>query len=321
VWVTDRNEDRNGVQQGVLYRMPLDGTAPTALGVTGSPVDQFSFLESDDDHLNVLVLSGGRGETMWWSERAKGDASLLRVPMRSFGSGSRAADRSRYRTLPSDSTGVFHNRFVGDYLLYGTGNGWGRPRTATSTVYVVPWKGGRISSLGIPHRVDRIEPMGRDAVIIGSDSARLHFDGVSLGASPHLAQRFVLNNAAQGELRSHGFFYKPEGAESGVLGLPVRDAGRPGYSHLADGSASILFLRNIDKSFQELGELEAGAPAGDDGCKASCVDWYGNARPLFAAGRVFALLGYELVEGRVGPRAITEVRRVNFAPRSEAAGN
>jgi len=29
---------------------------------------------------------------------------------------------------------------------------------------------------------------------------------------------------------------------------------------------------------------------------------------------VFALMGYELVEGRVGEKRITEVRRVSFAP-------
>ena len=58
-----------------------------------------------------------------------------------------------------------------------------------------------------------------------------------------------------------------------------------------------------------------GNGASDDGCKASCVDWYGNARPLFLRGRVFALLGYEIVEGRIAGAAISEVRRTSFAPR------
>jgi hypothetical protein len=54
-------------------------------------------------------------------------------------------------------------------------------------------------------------------------------------------------------------------------------------------------------AFAELGDL-ASAPAGrqqDDACKASCVDWYGNARPIFLGQRVLALMGYELVEGRL----------------------
>ena len=53
----------------------------------------------------------------------------------------------------------------------------------------------------------------------------------------------------------------------------------------------------------------------DDACKASCVDWYGNARPIFIGERVFALLGYELVEGQLADGRVRERRRVDFAPR------
>ena len=47
--------------RATLFRMPLDGSGPSALRVSGSPVDQFSFLESDDDQLNVLVRSDAAG--------------------------------------------------------------------------------------------------------------------------------------------------------------------------------------------------------------------------------------------------------------------
>lgn len=43
-------------------------------------------------------------------------------------------------------------------------------------------------------------------------------------------------------------------------------------------------------------------------------DWYGNARPLFLRGRVFALLGYEIVEGTLDDGRMKELRRVNYAP-------
>ena len=42
------------------------------------------------------------------------------------------------------------------------------------------------------------------------------------------------------------------------------------------------------------------------------MDWYGNSRPIFYRGRVFALLGYELVEGRIEQGAIREARRTHF---------
>ncbi len=71
VWTTDwRYGGERAKASSMLYRMPLDGSAPSALGVTGTPVDQFSFLESSDKHLNVLVRSDGYGEQMWGSEFA-----------------------------------------------------------------------------------------------------------------------------------------------------------------------------------------------------------------------------------------------------------
>src|SRR6185436_14509029 len=150
----------------------------------------------------------------------------------------------------------------GDYLLYGTGSGWGAPQNKNqASLYAVRWTDGDTSELTVNHGVDRIE---------------------ALGSSPEVADEYVRKDASQGELRSQGFFYKPDGADSGVLGLPISVAGRPGYRHLFEGSAAILFLRNQSMHFEELGELNAQSEkAVDDGCRASCVDWYGNSRPIY----------------------------------------
>ena len=63
--------------------------------------------------------------------------------------------------------------------------------------------------------------------------------------------------------------------------------------------------------FAPLGTLEAHTSTTEDQCIASCADWYGNARPIFYRGRVFALLGYELVEGRLGD-GLQEIGRTNL---------
>jgi hypothetical protein len=180
----------------------------------------------------------------------------------------------------------------------------------------VRWAGGQTTELQLAHGVDRIEQMGSDAVVVGTDGQDLHFTGVRLGASPEVAHRYTRKEASQGELRSHGFFYKPDGPDSGLLGLPISRPGRPGYEHLFEESAAILFLRNESMRLDELGELAARPErATNDACRASCVDWYGNARPLFVRGRVFALLGYEIVEGRLEDGRVRETRRVSYAPR------
>jgi hypothetical protein len=322
VWVSDWMGD--GRTSSMVYRMPLDGSAVTALGVEGSPTDQFSFLESDDRHLNVLVRSEGMGESMWASEWADGDVRLLRVPLARFGNGRRPAPRTAYRVLPRPGEDydedTFHNRFVGRHVLYGAGTGWGDPSARGSMLYAARWRDGGVARVRLPHGVDRIEVMGSDAVVVGADTADLHFTGIRLDGEPRIAQRYVQRQASQGETRSHGFFYRADGRDEGVLGLPVRGPGKPGYEHLFEESASVLFLRNTDAQFRALGELEARAEnASDDGCVASCVDWYGNARPIFLRGRTFALLGYEIVEGALEGGRLREVRRVTFAPRAVQA--
>jgi hypothetical protein len=46
------------------------------------------------------------------------------------------------------------------------------------------------------------------------------------------------------------------------------------------------------------------------------VDWYGNVRPIFIDDRIFALLGYEIIEGRLVRGRVEEVRRLDFTPRT-----
>jgi len=139
-------------------------------------------------------------------------------------------------------------------------------------------------------------------VVIGSDGSNLHFSSVRLAPYPVVAGGYVHAGARQGETRSHGFFYNER---QGLLGLPI----------IGGRQASVLYLRNQSLHFAEIGTLGASPRAnGNDGCRASCVDWYGNSRPLFIHNRVFALMGYELVEGEIVRGRIAERQRRSFAP-------
>lgn len=317
VYVWASSYSRLSKELPLVFRMPLDGSGPSALRVSGSPIDQFSFVQSDDQHLNVLVRSEAKGDGMWSAEVTEGDVALMRIPIMTFSDGSESVPASSYRRLVKPEGYMFENRFVGDYLIYGTGSGWGYPQKVENPkkLFIVNWKGGNSHQLPLPHGVDRIEQLGSDAVIVGSDGKDLHFSSVKLSSWPEVISRYTRKGASQGETRSHGFFYKPDGESSGTLGLPVSLPGRPGYKHLFENSAAILFLKNDSLHFREIGELGSEPDkAVDDKCRASCVDWYGNARPLFLRGRVFALLGYEIVEGALDTGRMTEVRRINFAP-------
>ena len=69
--------------------------------------------------------------------------------------------------------------------------------------------------------------------------------------------------------------------------------------------------RDVYVVVQVSGTTASGEPV-QDRCVASCADWYGNARPIFLRGRIFALLGYELVEGRLSGDSLSLAGRTNF---------
>ena len=250
---------------------------------------------------------------MWASRWKAGDLALLRVALDDFGDGSQAARHGDYRLLPGTHANShdLHNRFIGDWLLVGAGQSDGEDRSkhsAQALRYATP---GPVQTLRLGHAVERIDALGNDAVLVGNRDDDLHFTTVRLGETAQPASVYVQRQAVQGDERTHGFFYKPRGGDAGIVGLPiVRN----------DDSAAVLYLRNRALRLDRYGTLDASRrDRADDGCKASCVDWYGNARPIFIGERVFALLGYELVEGAIQADGIHERRRVDFTPAAAVA--
>jgi beta propeller domain-containing protein len=323
VWTTPWRRTQAAGPASALFRIPLDGSAPTALKVAGSPIDQFSFLEGGDEHLNVLVRSNGRGEAMWAAEFNTGDFALLRVALDRFSDGRDSAPAASYKPLPRPDGHAIQSRYIGDYLLYGAGAGWGRPqRTLHSHVYAVRYAGdARAHAIPLAHGVDRIEALGANAVVIGTDGRDLHFTSVRLAQTPAAQDRYIRQDAAQGETRSHGFFYRAQSDDAGLVGLPVIGGGRAAGRQLRHESAAVLFLRNQSLRLTELGALDSRPSTGaDDACRASCVDWYGNSRPIFVGNRVFALMGYEIVEGAVNGSRLAETRRISFSPETDGDG-
>lgn len=304
---------RAGQPGAVVYRLPLDGQDISAVRVAGAPTDQFSFQETDDA-LNVLVRAEGGGDWMWSPEVTGGDVALLRMPLPWFSEGLMTAPAAAYTRLPKPQGYSVQNRFVGGHVLYGAGGGWYGPGEAPENrVFVARVADGVTTTLPLSHVVDRIEPMGGSAVVVGSNGHDLVFSSIALGGAPAIVDRLVQEGATQGETRSHGFFFKPQADGTGLLGLPVRSGDADGWEHLVDGSAHVLFLRVQADRFSRVGALRSDRRAAvDDACRVSCVDWYGNARPIFYRGRIFALLGYELVEGSLRDGAIAEVGRTTF---------
>ena len=327
LWIADAwQNDRRNMAGAFVYRMPLDGSRPSAVQARGAPVDQFSFLaDARRGALQVLVRAEGGGDAMWRPEVTSGDPALLTIPTSAFGDGSREVPLDRYLVLPKPggTQWNFQNRFVGDHLVYAGGS-----TGQADQVNVVSLATRRTATLQIQHGVDRIDAIGPDAIVIGAGDRALGFTAIELdsdippgSAGARVGNTFLLADAREGESRSHAFFFHPDGTEadggSGILGLPVgRVLERRGRAPV--NSAALLFLNRASGRLSHAGELAASTGEGGDAadaCQASCVDWYGNARPIFIGDRLFGLLGYELVEGDAKHGNVREIGRTSFAPR------
>jgi len=320
VW-TDSDRTATARSGAFVYRLPLDGSAPGAVQAWGGPVDQFSFAEDRAaKRLSVVVRADSAGDAMWRPEHSDGAAALLTLPIGAFGDGSRITNASAYRPLPvGEESWSFHNRFVGRHLIYSAGIF--NEHKGTSIVYAVPLSGGVIARIAVPHGVDRLDIIGVDAIAIGNDAReRLGFSAIELTDTSRLGDSYFLPAAHEGERRSQAFFFRPDegspNGASGMLGLPVtRDLGNSPVARFLGSGSAVAFLRRDARRFSPAGELVANAEsARDDACRASCVDWYGNVRPIFLNDRLFALMGYELVEGRVAGGLVGERARLDFAP-------
>ncbi len=311
-------------QSALLYRLPLDGAAVGAVAVDGVPADQFAF-DSRDGRFRALLSRTSAGCA---TPGQAGALALLDLPLAAFQSRIWHASDRAYAALPPIEGGELENRFVGQWLIYGgrsVDDMWsnvpaeagGRP--AGSTLVAVPLSrpAGAVR-LSLPHNAIRIERAGNDAVVTGyRDAGGLSLSYIGLGPGrPRLAATVTLARRFESEGRSHAFnaWIRPDG--SGLIGIPtslrVWRAGR-GWSDSESSELSFIAVAP-DKALAPAGELatRGRARAAVYRCQISCVDWYGNSRPIFTGGRVFALMGTDLVEGRLEGGRIGEVGRVDL---------
>jgi hypothetical protein len=291
-----------------LVRIPVNGGAPGALRVAGAPRDRFSFHESDDAHLNVLV--GADGAAPAWRAQGGADAlALLRLPLQAFSDGSERAAAVSYKDLPDLSSAGLHNRFIGPWLVYG---GAAATADGRAPLYALRWDGtGGLQRLQLAHPVERIAAMGADAVVAGQARSALHLSTIRLGLGAErqatLASTHAHPNARETPAPVQLPQYDAQRPGQGMLGLAIVESGQAGDSEDAvTDAASVLYLRNTALRLRELGALKAQHNPPDDAA------WYGNTRPLFVQGRMFALVGDELVEGKLKNGRLREARRINY---------
>jgi hypothetical protein len=299
-----------------IVRIPLTGQRrPGAAMVRGAPVDQFAFDERGGA-LHLLLRDDGRGDAMWSAERAAGAVAAVKIPLAQLDGAVSQAPAEAYTLLVSMPRGAFKERWIGDYALFGSGAsayGYGELRRGMESRFFAYRAGDqRLFEIQTDHGIERIEPLGANALAVGNNDRALVLTPVALdGAAPTTLAALRLPGRSQGETRSHGFFFNPSGPREGVFGIATSAQINPGLRQL-DGASDVSFFRVDGLALSAIGTVESRARALAGRCLLSCADWYGNTRPIFWRSRVLALMGDELVEAQLAQRSLTERGRLDY---------
>jgi hypothetical protein len=317
-----------------LFRLPLRGGAPGVLGTRGHPVNYLS-LDSGGGHFRALVR--------WPSRRCDHNdepypLTLFDTGLGGFGPTLVEAPPRAYTPMPAVGTSGIENRFTDRYLVYGGRAGWSsyppdEPSPLQFPAAAVPLDRPAAARLiDMPHSILRIEQVGDNVILTGyRDDSALDVSLIDLRSAPLLASTVRMAGRYETEGRSHAFNSLTEPDGSGVMGVPTthreeRSGRWWSYSDASDVSflavdargrlaplGELLAYANGPDQDNEADEIDDEGVWEDYRCEVSCIDWYGNSRPIFTDGRIFALSGAELIEGRIEGGRIRELRRLNIS--------
>ncbi len=326
---------RRDVIPAALYRMNVRTGETGVAGVSGGVIDQFSMEEQGDrfyaltpwatvrceyddyenqnyvEHFNLMALRDDDFDTRF---EAVADRAFTPLP-----------------ALPIGNIDTIENRFVGDWLIYGgrkTLDRWSDApdaenvkNAASNAAIAVPIARPKAAqTVPVGHSIVRLERLGNDAVINGYlKEDGLNVSLLKLGKQPQISSTAFLPNRFESESRSHAFNGITDIDGSGVMGIPTVEkvensnrynwwSGKSDLSFLTlDAQGRLAIAGELEgKNEDEVKEHETYK------CEVSCIDWYGNARPIFTKGRIFGLMGTALVEARIRLGRIEEVQRLDL---------
>lgn len=310
-----------------LFRVPLSDSTPRAIRVVGGPFNQLSLNEDLTGTLHVFASGDAwLGPRTPAAGEAREPAALFNFRLEDFGDGIRDAPSSSHRGLPLQAGLNVRSRFIGRWLLYAIGGPYYRSDSTSTALFAVPVDGGEVRRIDLPYYVERIASMDSEAVVVGSAGVKtLHFVGIGLTPQLSLKGHFALTNPSKEEDEQDAFFFDGADAKRRLLAVPGKGYDRSDSTHWVRGSTEVVFLRTSARGFAKVGALKITRNTPEDD-KSLAVptgwydDWYGNARGIFVGARIFALIGYELIEGQVIRDRLVERQRINFIPKDDQAG-
>lgn len=306
----------------IIYRVPLSGDQLEVAGARGAPLDQFSMAASSRRFRSLVRLNIDD----CYSDEPGQNLALLDIRRSRFGERAKRPFARALTSLPPLVEAYsIKNRWTDSHLVYAAGQSRydSYPPEAgevigPSKLVVVPVSSPENArQIWLPGSSLRLERVGNDIVSTGyKDDTGLHMSYIDLSGAPQVASTAHLKGLYESEGRSHAFNSTLEADGSGLMGIPTmqkpEDAGRWWWDSVPS-NVSFVSLSS-DKDMTAIGKLSPAEDAVSETyeCDVSCIDWYGNSRPIFTNGRVFALAATELVEGEVLDGRLSEHGRVNL---------
>jgi len=309
-----------------LFRVPLSGHAPQAVRLNGGPFNALSLTE--DAHGTLRLFASGDSRYGPRTQVAGGTrevAALLTLQSTDFGDGTRDAPASAHRTLPLDEGVEVRSQFIGPWLFYAVGGDYFRHASPTTTLFAVRTDSGLLRRIKLPYYVERIAPVDSDAIVIASAASdSLYFLRIDPSSTSPRRGHFMIANPSRQEYEGEKLFYCRCGSDRGLLAIPGSGYPRSDSTHWVEGSTKVVFVRASSRGLMRVGSLAItpGTPEQDSLEVQSgwFDDWYGNARGIFVGERIFALIGYELIEARMMDGRLVERQRIGFMPRNDQRG-
>jgi hypothetical protein len=298
-----------------LYRVSLADGRATAVFTAGVPKDQFS-LEARERQFMALL---------WWVpgdcvDNEEYGLRYARIPTAAFSGSPTQVALDRYHPLPKPSGDGIENRFTEGYLVYAGAQGrwaayYGRGDYVATELIAVPVDAPEsLTTVYLAHSAERVEVFGGNVIVDGyrGDGGGLNISTIDLRRQPRVGDTVYLEAVLESEGRSHAFNGRADSNGGGVFGLPTTF--RQSLRAHADEAGSNIHFFTVESTLdlRTAGYLAPDPSAVDAAyeCEVSCVDWYGNARPIFMNGRVFALSSAELIEASFVNGQMLERQRI-----------
>ena len=279
-----------------VFAFPMLGGQPVAHAIKGYPSDQFAFKAADGKLFAAVLHDEQDLDGAYRSELV-----MLRLERSAFDSiGEQALDATNTDVIASSLDDWLYpdrQKYVGDRYIASV-----RDWDSNGSMLHIYDRATRSSrSEAVDGYVSRIESVGSAGALIAAQSS----DGLTLrtlapGAASTLSAGLLLPGSSEGESRSHGYFFKP-GADGGMFGLavinPYVDQGEDSYDYWWGSSVANIAFFDVTGAgdISKKGVVSSTSDASGQ-CETSCVDWYGNTRPIFLPDRLIALMGSELTE-------------------------